>query len=186
MATLKRLCAVRCANTQSLACLRRPTSLSTLIQYVAGLHEEGLAPSTIASHLSAINLWHQMHNWESPTQHVIIQKMLIGARHLHSQPQLRMPITPSILRTLLHTLRDSHWHSFTKQLYMAMYTLAFYAFLRVGEMTASLHTLMRADCSIHPASLHITFRSYKFSRGAQTSLIIPATNHDLCPHSYLR
>lgn len=185
MTALKRLCALTCHDPSSLSCLRYPTSPAIMIRHVASLHEAKLSPSTIASHMSAIRFWHDLHNWDSPTKHIIVQKMLMGARHIHAQPQLRTPVTPTILRALLSAIEAMPWSSYIKRLYMAMYTLAFYAFLRVGEMTHSRHALRHQDCVLHPSAITLTFRSYKFSRGGQTSLVIPAANHDLCPHQHM-
>lgn len=67
-----------------------------------------------------------------------------------------------------------------------MYTLAFYTFLPVGKMTHSTHNLRLSDCSFHHQAIHLTFRTYKFSRGLSLSIIIQAATHDLCPHKHLK
>lgn len=150
------------------------------------LHEEGLAPATIASHLSAVSFWHEVHEWRNPTKNIIVQKMLVGARKLHTPSALRTPVTLDIMRRLISAMGVLQWRTYTQTLYAAMFTMAFYAFLQVGEMTESPHMLTTTDCKLLDHSIHITFRSYKFSQGSCPTLIIPTANHDLCPHRRLR
>lgn len=176
---------MHCSTPATLACIQHPVWMSAIMQYVAMLHDEGLAPATIASHLSAVSLWHEIHNWNNPTKHVLIQKMLAGARHMHTDSVLRSSITLPIMRRLIRKLRQHKWHTYIQKLYASMYTLAFYSFLRVGEMTDSVHTLLIMDCHVDNMAIHIYFRSFKFSKGACPCLTIPAASHDLCPHRYM-
>ena len=46
-----------------------------------------------------------------------------------------MPITPKILVKFLDTLKSMNLVKFDIKLYKAMFLLAFYAFLRIGEYT---------------------------------------------------
>lgn len=152
------------------------------MSFIAHLFESGLAPSTITTHVAAISFWHDPHQRSNPTRHPLVQKLLTGARNSRRSLFLRSPITIPILRQLISALSHHSFSSYTSILLSAVFTLAFYAFLRVGEFTNSPHTLQLADCQVFPgSSVILSFRSFKFSRNHAPHLIIPNTAHDLCP-----
>lgn len=156
------------------------------MSFIAHLFESGLAPATITTHVAAISFWHDLHQWPNPTRHPLVQKLLMGARNSRHPPLLRAPITIPLLRQLLLSLSHDSFSSYMAALLAAVFTLAFYAFLRVGEFTSSPHTLFLADCQLSPGlSVTLSFRSFKFSRSHSPHLIIPNTGHDLCPVHHL-
>lgn len=152
------------------------------MSFIAHLFESGLAPSTIQIHVAALSFWHDLHQWHNPTRHPLVQKLLMGARNSRRSLFLRSPITIPMLRQLLLSLTHDSFSFYTSTLLSAVFTLAFYGFLRVGEFTSSPHTLHLADCQLSPgSSIMLSFRSFKFSRNHSPHLIIPTAPHDLCP-----
>ena len=63
-------------------------------------------------------------------------KMLKGYRKKGQRIDPRLPITLPILHKLIDSTESFSCPNFTKVQFSAMCSLAFYAFLRVGEMTA--------------------------------------------------
>ena len=63
--------------------------------------------------------------------------MLHGFQRINYKPSpdARLPITPTILKSLLQGLEHTTSSFFTKLLLRAMFLVAFCAFLRVGEIT---------------------------------------------------
>lgn len=55
---------------------------------------------------------------------------------MSSTPDIRLPITPKILFQLIRALKFTVCGKYNKRLLAAMFTLSFFAFLRVGEITA--------------------------------------------------
>lgn len=150
--------------------------------FIAHLFDSGLAPASITTHVAAISFWHDLHQWVNPTRHPLVQKLLLGVRNSRRSSYMRAPVTIPILRRLVRALAHPSFSSYTSILLTAVFTLAFYAFLRVGEFTHSTHTLFLSDCYLVPfRSLMLSFRSFKFSRGSSPHLVIPYSGHDLCP-----
>ncbi len=81
----------------------------------------------------------------------IIELMIFGPDHpsygkIGSSIDTRMPITLAVLRTILHHTPIMCPSEYREYLFKAMCTTAFFAFLRVGEITA---------CSRSPAVLQL-------------------------------
>ena len=112
-----------------------PSTQNMVSQFIAKLFLQNLSPSTIASYLSAISFAHKAHNISDPTDDFIIKKILKGVQNIRGHSDTRLPITGTILRKLIDSLpkviTSPHHHVMLK----AMFLLAFYAFLRIGEIT---------------------------------------------------
>ena len=111
-----------------------PVAVSTLLLFVAHLHELRYSPASIQSIMSAVSYFHKAHNLFDPTRAFLISKAIIGARNLSQSVDIRLPVTPSVLSKLV----ASTYHVFVspyKSLMMRMImVLAFQAYLRIGEM----------------------------------------------------
>ena len=78
-----------------------PACSWSLSCYLADLVEKGYAPSTLASHVSAIAFFHKLAGQDDPTAHFFIKRMLLGANKLHKTIDSRVPISVEILRKLI-------------------------------------------------------------------------------------
>jgi len=116
--------------------------------------------------------------------------MLKGYGKLASSVDGRLPITLPILHKILALVSDLSLSSYEQCLFRAMCSCAFYAFLRVGEMTVTpnnssflsinnLAKLVNADnCVI---SLKITFRNFKHSYNQPPVSVIIQRGSSFCP-----
>ena len=115
-----------------------PSDINHICLFIIHLANSNLSHATIRTYLTAISFAHKMANLVDPTTAFIINKTLQGIRNLHHQPtSQRLPITKTILHSLLQSLpyavitRNEHilWHAF--------YLVTYHACLRAGEITLS-------------------------------------------------
>ena len=109
-----------------------PTNLSLFILY---MFQRNYAASTANTYVSALGYCHRLAGVNDPTKVFWIVEMLKGYGKLGSCIDTRLPISLPILRTVLQqtpTICSSEYRGY---LFKAMCTTAFFAFLRVGEIT---------------------------------------------------
>lgn len=154
-------------------CSIKDVSLEHIISFVSYLFSIGKAPSSITTYLAALAYYFKMSNIPDFSNHFLIKKMLSGAKRLASSPDVRQPITLDILENLLVAVPHVANSSYQRCLFMAMFIIAFYAFLRVGEITVRSHsnpnllllsnvsfkTIAKASCMI------ITMTNFKHNLG---------------------
>lgn len=154
----------------SISCF--PVKHMLLRYYVAHLYQQGLAPSSVCSHLSAINFINQAMGGLDLFQDFLLSRMLCGYRKSYqSTPDQRLPITPSILQRLCEANNIIATSPYHQSLFQSMFLLAFHGFLRVGEITVpfpnipnpNLLQLSNLSLSHSTKSVSITFTHYKHS-----------------------
>ena len=148
-----------------------PISASRLSKVIAYLVAQGFKSSSIQvsihSVLSGLSFVHVLNDWPNPVSHGLIKKMLLGSKRVNTTPDLRIPITRKILRSLLKTLQRLFSSEYEQILFRSMYSLAFHALLRVGEYTVT-------DSSAHV----VQFGNLNFQiRGKKVSCILSLFYH---------
>jgi hypothetical protein len=113
-----------------------PCTVSDIIYFVAWLHQQSKSSNTVATYLAGLSQLHQARGWHDPMNHFLIKKVLKGSQHLSGKPDIRLPITPQILFQLVSALKSTVQNKFNRQLLSAMFTINFFAFLRIGEIAA--------------------------------------------------
>ncbi len=170
-----------------------PIPVRDIMLFISYLSVKGGAPSTIVSHISALAFVHKLNGWYDPNDCFVIQKLKEGCRRHNTSPDSRLPITVSILDNLIQKLPVICNSSYEVTLFKASYLLAFFGFLRVGEITSANRKIMSnrslavedvsfaGDCRKY---LDVTIRFSKTDqRGQTTKLRIesnPTSSH-LCP-----
>lgn len=143
------------------ASLMQPASVMQFLRFITGLHIKGLLVSTIQSKLAALGYLHQLHGWFNPTDHFIVHKCLLGALNLAShQPHLRGPVTPQLLAAIVAAVEELVTSPYEQILLRAIFLLAFFAFLRLGEYTASLRNLSWDDITLMRSAIKLRFTSF--------------------------
>lgn len=107
-----------------------------MLYFVAWLHDQKKSHNTISTYLAGISYHHRIRELPDPTQFFIIKKLIKGAQRLSGTPDVRLPITPNILHELVKSLHFTASWKYTKRLLCVMFTLSFFAFLRIGEISA--------------------------------------------------
>ena len=170
-----------------------PVSPATIALFIAHLYHARYAPASVVSILSAIGYVHKLKGFEDPSSVFLIQKMVQGYRKEGCGSDNRLPIDKAILGRLMCSLPFTCPSPQITRLYQAMFSLAFHAFLRVGEMTAQSqskqnpHLLQVDQLSLGHTSLVVSFSSYKHSQGQTFNLTVQGNSSSLaCPVKAMR
>ena len=169
-----------------------PASQDRIITFISFLYSQHFSPSTILTYVTAIGFLNKLLNQADYTHTFLVQRCLKGIERSAPPKNLRAPITLSLLHKMLTPLATTN--NYENALHAAMFALAFYAFLRVGEFTArnqsesaSLTIIQFSDLCItaNPngqQAMQLSLRHYK-GNTARTPFIIniPATNTSFCP-----
>lgn len=114
----------------------RPASVPPVLNYIRNLHARVLSAVSIRSKLSAIYFWHQLHGKMNPTDQFLVKKALIGASNLKAlAPIIKVPASLHLLLSIVSVLSAIELTQFQRTLFHSVFTLAFIAFLWVGEYT---------------------------------------------------
>jgi hypothetical protein len=167
-----------------------PISHSQLAQFIAFCHHRQLKASTITSYISALGYMHKMSNLKSPSDSIIIKKMMHGIRRQVS-PDKRQPFTLADLTKLLNALKIVVKDKYTRILVKSMFLTAFFGLLRAGELARSPtginNVLCRQDISFqyhesHVSAITMTLRHFKHSLGQKSVIPLSRQNFSgLCP-----
>ena len=109
--------------------------MSNLALFIAYLVSQSYKPSTIASYVSAIGYVHTLKAIPDPTSSFLILKLLRACHKQQKNVDTRMPIVKPMLERLMLTLVHTGTDHYRQHLFQSMFALAFYAFLRIGEIT---------------------------------------------------
>ena len=118
-----------------------PICPGTLALFIAHLFNQNYAPSTVNTYVSAIGYSHKLYGVPDPTKVFYIIQMLKGYGKLGHRLDVRLPITLHILHKIVEIAGEVLPNSYDASLFRAMCALAFFGFLRIGEITLSKHNL---------------------------------------------
>ena len=131
-----------------------------------------------------------------PTKHFLISKVIAGVRNVTLAKDVRLPITKPILKALLRSLKHVVSTRYEQALLHCAFSMAFYAFMRIGELTArSLkqpgNVLAFSDVHVTAADQAVVLTLHKFKhsnkQGAQNVIIKPVIADKLtCPVRSIR
>ena len=148
------------------------------------------------STVSAVGYVFQTKGLQNPFEHFLAKKALSGLQKSKPTSDVRLPITINILQKLIESVDIIFNSLFTRNLIKAMYSLAFFALLRVGEFTCSTHSQTStlelksiiADKGNLSQGFSISFTNYKHNTGGQAFIlnVTPQTQQlAICPVSLL-
>ena len=175
-----------------------PASVSTLLVYISHCSTIRLAYSTVMTRISAIACFHKLRSLVDNTQHFVVKKALLGYKNMHGTLDSRKPISLDLLHAMCSALNSIFPSQYDIILFRAMFLLAFYGFLRVGEFTCTsrINPHLLQDTSIifqrrkgKVTAFTIQFNSYKHSKDRRFALNVMSKPVDFCPvralHTYL-
>lgn len=171
-----------------------PIAAPHLALFIAFLFDRNYASSTVNTYISAISYSHKLFGYDDPSKIFFIIQMLKGYGKLSANFDSRLPITRPILHKLLNVAPGIVPNSYELCLFRAMCSLAFHAFLRVGEMaiTNSNNAILTVDsitklvnADNHVVSLKVTFHRYKHSYNQPPFSLVIKRQSCFCPVQYL-
>ena len=169
-----------------------PVSPTILALSVAFLYDRQYAPSTVYTYVSALGYSHKLYGFPDPSKAFFIVQMLKCYGKVGLRLDSRLPLTLPILHRLIQAaafVTNTPEHA---TLFKAMCSLAFYAFLRVGEMTLvssnksnlplQLDQLTKlVDSNNHVVAYKLSFRNYKHSYNRPTFSLTISRQSKFCP-----
>ena len=169
-----------------------PVSPTILALFVAFLYDRQYAPSTVYTYVSALGYSHKLYGFPDPSKAFFIVQMLKGYGKVGLRLDSRLPLTLHILHRLIQAaafVTNTPEHA---TLFKAMCSLAFFAFLRVGEMTLvssnksnlplQLDQLTKlVDSNNHVVAFKLSFRNYKHSYNRPTFSLTISRQSKFCP-----
>ena len=126
-----------------------------------------------------------------PSSQFIVCKLLNGYNRQRPGKDTRLPITPSILKSALANLPTVCTNKYESGLFASAYTIAFFGFFRVGELTVtkgnSIDNIISInDIAIEKESLIITLRYSKTNQlGDHERIGIKRSQDQICPIRFL-
>ena len=107
-----------------------------LALFIAHLYSKKYS-SSVTTYPSAISYVHKLAGVTDPTETPVIIQVLKGYRKLAPVSDVHLPITLPVLRQLVRAFDHSLFSQYQTLLMSAMCALAFFAFLRIRELTTS-------------------------------------------------
>ena len=168
-----------------------PPSVSEIILYLAHLSLTNHSHKTAVSYLAALSFQCKARSVYDPTKHFLVDKTLQGFQRSAKSKRIRLPITVDILQGILTKLSAACRNLFESLLFQAAFSLAFFGFFRVGEITST----GKGDVTIHKVLsihdirwsddghlvLHLRFsKADQLGRGA-TIKVARQPNISICP-----
>ena len=114
-----------------------PLQPAILALFIAHLYSRSYSSSSVTTYISAISYVHKLAGVADPTETPLIIQILKGYRKLTPVNDVRLPITLPVLRNLIRAFEHSLSSHYQSGFVSAMCALAFFSFLRIGELTAS-------------------------------------------------
>ena len=145
--------------------------LRHLLLYISHKYTSGYAYMSVRSSISALAFIQNFIQAPDITKNFMVVKALNGFKRLKPSKDVRSPVTLELLQKLIQTVSVIVPDSFMAALLKAMYSLAFFAFLRIGEMTGSHQT--NHQLQLHAITVNqkdntmtVTFETYKHKQDA--------------------
>lgn len=159
--------------------------------FIAFSLHTGLKGSSIQTQIAGLNYMHRMMGYPNITDNFIIKKLLSSAQKITHSSDKRMPITLSILKALPKALAYIVPTYYDRVLYNAMFLTAFFALLRVGELTTtqygSTNTIQFQDVQLvktkgNLSHIILNIQQHKHSQGIPIPITLTRQkDSNLCP-----
>ena len=167
-----------------------PISPPLLALFIAYMFDRRYAPSTVNTYVSALGYSHKLMGLTDPTKIFYIVQMLKGYGKQGFRLDARLPIILSILNRLLMAVPHCVATQYDQCLFRAMCALAFFAFLRIGEITETpqpgncpiqLNQLTKLSRDGEVIGYKLTFADYKHNYNQRPFTMVINRQPGACP-----
>ncbi len=155
---------------------------------IHGLH--GPCQSYHRTYISALSHEHKLADKDDPTAKFWVRKVVDAAGSTASTPRVKRPIILEILKMILWA---ANWvlADFEASLMRAVFSLAFHACARIGEMVSSngqpKYSVLAQNVAVRASKVSIAFVSFKHHKGyAPETRILRGASPDVYPSVKLR
>lgn len=173
-----------------------PISSHMLAVFIGYMYDNHYAPSTVSSYVSALCYSHKSLGFPDPTKAFFIVQMIKGYSKLGSRLDSRLPITLPILHRIIESSSQLAISRYSCCQFQAMCSIAFYAFLRIGEMTSTsgkkdivplqVHQLVKLlDHTKRVVALKVVFGNFKHNYNQLPYCIEITRQPSFCPVLFL-
>ena len=156
------------------------------------MFDKQYAPSTVSPYVSALGFSHKFLGFEDPTKALFVTQMLKGYHKQGSRLDSRLPITFPILHKLLDAACKLAICRYQVCQFKVMCSTAFYAFLRVDEMTSTSSVVPPSPFKIgqlfkltdnhgNTVALKLVFSNYKHRYNQLPFSIVIHRHPSFCP-----
>ena len=173
------------------ACFTLPISPATTALFIAYLFERNYASSTVNTYLSALSYSHKLAGLPDPTRVFYIIQMLKGYGKNRARLDSRLPITLPILQRLIEVSPRLGGSNYQRCQFKAMCSLAFFAFLRIGEMTTTMNSSCQplqihnlafsCDSNNRVVGMKLTFHDFKHNYNQRPFTLTINRQSSCCP-----
>ena len=160
------------------------------MQFTAFLSLKKFAFKTAQLYVAAISYGCKIRAVPDPTNHFLVKKVVEGLkRRQKGMTDSRLPISHELLIQVIIKLPAVCHNMYEAKLFGAAFTLAFYAFLRVGELTYTNGRPLEHVLSVNDVTVNVQeksiFLKIRFSKtdqyGEGTTIKIKGGGNGLCP-----
>lgn len=174
-----------------------PVTNQIMAAFIAYLYKCNYSPATILSNVSAISYIHKIQGWNDPADSFIIKKILVGAKNLSGTVDTRLPVTLDMLTKLCRSVKHVVKSQYMSCALQAMFSLAFFALLRVGEFTVKKQASKEEQDVLHVSDIKfqghknnkkmfITIRKYKHNKSQRPiTLQLEKQTGQVCPIKHM-
>lgn len=144
-----------------------------LAQFIAYCFTNKLKGTTIQTQLAGLTFFHKVMGLENPAESFLIRKLLAGVLKMTRSRDKRLPVSVDMLRRFMCSLRFIVCSEYDLILFRSMILTAFFALLRVGEMTVTsfgAHNVISVYENNHLKGAFLILHSYKHSDGITAKL----------------
>ena len=145
-----------------------PIAQHTLALFIAYMYDKKYAPSTVSSYVSALGYSHKFLGHPDPSKAFFVIQILKAYGKIGSRLDSRLPITLPVLNRIIESSAKLSISQYQRCQFQAMCSTAFFAFLRIGEITYNspkdagvplqVHHLVKlVDSSKRVVALKLTF-----------------------------
>lgn len=113
-----------------------PLQIAQVCNCIGHLFWKQYRPSSIASHVSAINYVHRLLQLNDHTNYFIVRKLIKDCNNLSGTIDTRLPITMHILKNIMQGIEPAVQDFYLRIMLRAIFLFAFHALLRLGEIVA--------------------------------------------------
>ncbi|KAK3097178.1 hypothetical protein FSP39_007163 [Pinctada imbricata] len=161
-----------------------PPPANHVIDFIASLSLHDYSFATARSYVAAISYYCKLHVQTDPTNKFVVSKLLEGMRRLNKTRDKRLPITATLLHDLMSNLTPVCSSAFEAAMFRAAFSVAFHAFLRIGELTNTKTTVSLHIDDVQMKSHRVILRiaqSKTDQYGKGTKIMLNATCKSTCP-----